>query len=468
VTLTSGGSNYTGNPAVTFTGDGSGAAATATVNLSTTTVYPVASVVIDAGGTGYTSGPTVGFSGGGGSGAAANASISQTTTTTYSVASVTVNTGGSGYSLTTPPTVSFSGGGGSGAVATATVGSMPSGLYWVSSITVDTPGSGYTTNPTVILTGGNPTTLATATAQVSGGTKYGQVWVVTAFAQTKTGARSMLQQEVASPVMGFAPGGALTLLGPNPIIDAMPNSNQYYIKGDDKNSCMDPISEPVHPAIDGYDDPNADPPTQSVQIITGSLPKPDHYLGAGGTPSVQNGYASLGESMTTPTGLNALIGNILSQTPTSSQYTTATSGSFDPSTTTLQSITYVNGDLTLSGNPVGNGILVVTGTLRWTGDFTWNGVIFVVGDGNVQNSGGGNTNINGSLYDAKIWDSYATMPHPNLLPSLGSPEFKWNGGGGNGIQYDHCLVTNLMTKIPSNYPPSTRPLKILSFRTLPY
>lgn len=63
-------------------------------------------------GTGYTSAPTVSFSGGGGSGAAATAYVSG-----GKIYGITVTNQGSGYTST--PTVSFSGGGGSGAAATA-------------------------------------------------------------------------------------------------------------------------------------------------------------------------------------------------------------------------------------------------------------------------------------------------------------------------------------------------------------
>jgi hypothetical protein len=98
-----------------------------------------------------------------------------------------------------------------------------------------------------------------------------------------------------------------------------------------------------------------------------------------------------------------------------------------------------------------------------SGNFGWNGLIFVVGDGNVQNSGGGNGQIVGSLFVAKIWDASHV-----LLPTLGTPTFHWNGGGGNGVQYDHCLASSLMTAVPPINYVSTTPLKILSFRILPY
>src|SRR5262249_40325132 len=138
------------------------------------------------------------------------------------------------------------------------------------------------------------------------GVKFGQVWLLTSYAQTKSGARSMLQMEVASPVLGIGWGGALTLDGPNPVIDAMPNSSNFTVMGQDAHSCSDP-ADPDHPAIDGYDDPNASPPTNSVSTIVNSLPRPLNYTGSGGTPSVQNGYGTLGETVTSPSEFKDFI-----------------------------------------------------------------------------------------------------------------------------------------------------------------
>ncbi len=60
VTVTSGGDGYTSAPTVTFTGgEGVGAAATATI-----TGNYVSAVAVTDGGAGYTSAPTVVFSGG--------------------------------------------------------------------------------------------------------------------------------------------------------------------------------------------------------------------------------------------------------------------------------------------------------------------------------------------------------------------------------------------------------------------
>jgi uncharacterized protein len=75
----------------------------------------VTSVAVTTPGTGYTSAPTVAFSGGGGSGAAATAIVSG-----GAIIGVTVTNPGTGY--TSAPTVAFSGGAGTGGAATASSG----------------------------------------------------------------------------------------------------------------------------------------------------------------------------------------------------------------------------------------------------------------------------------------------------------------------------------------------------------
>ena len=75
----------------------------------------VRNVRIGHGGAGYTSAPTVVFTGGGGTGAAATATINAD----GEVNGVAVTNSGTGY--TGKPTVSFTGGSGSGAIATASV-----------------------------------------------------------------------------------------------------------------------------------------------------------------------------------------------------------------------------------------------------------------------------------------------------------------------------------------------------------
>lgn len=78
----------------------------------------VVDYTISAAGSGYSSAPTVSFSGGGGSGVAATATISA-----GAVIGLTFTNFGSGY--TSAPTVSFSGGGGSGAAAVVYLSAFP-------------------------------------------------------------------------------------------------------------------------------------------------------------------------------------------------------------------------------------------------------------------------------------------------------------------------------------------------------
>lgn len=97
----------------------------------------VGDVVITNSGSGYTSAPTVAFTGGGGTGAAATATV-----TNGVVSSITITNVGSGYTST--PTIGFSGGGGSGAAATAimaatTLDAIPTTTISAGEITITIP-----------------------------------------------------------------------------------------------------------------------------------------------------------------------------------------------------------------------------------------------------------------------------------------------------------------------------------------
>lgn len=94
-------------------GDNANAAFTTSGTASSTVLNEgvgLSTVNVTAGGSSYTSAPTVAITGGGGSGAEATATISA-----GAVNAVTITTAGSGY--TSQPTFTFTGGGGSGATA---------------------------------------------------------------------------------------------------------------------------------------------------------------------------------------------------------------------------------------------------------------------------------------------------------------------------------------------------------------
>ena len=100
------------------------------VDLNAISQGGVFSVAVTNGGSGFTSPPTVTFTGGGGTGATGTAIISH-----GKVIGVTITDPGTGY--ITAPTISFSGGGGKGAAATATLTSESGGLSITGAVITD-------------------------------------------------------------------------------------------------------------------------------------------------------------------------------------------------------------------------------------------------------------------------------------------------------------------------------------------
>ena len=144
--------------------NGNGKDGTATVTL---TNGNVASVVVTAVGSGYTSDPTVVFTGGGGSGAEANVTRTSNTITAvnlwHTVTDVMVLDGGSGYS--SAPTVTFSAPSSGGTTATGTATVVDGRVV---SIAIVLAGSRYLTQPTITLSNTNGT--GTCTGSISGTT----------------------------------------------------------------------------------------------------------------------------------------------------------------------------------------------------------------------------------------------------------------------------------------------------------
>ncbi len=91
--------------------------------------------------------------------------------------------------------------------------------------------------------------------------------------------------------------------------------------------------------------------------------------------------------------------------------------------------TYVDGDCSLGG---GAGLLIVTGELTMSGNPSFEGLILVLGEGSVNRNGGGNGNIYGSITVAK----FDKTGNGGFL----APNFHTNGGGNSTIQYDSVAV----------------------------
>ena len=125
--------------------------------------------LVVAGGTGYTSLPTITVSGG--------TSLTGVTNPTFTVVVaqgkvVSVIAAGGGTFWTSPPTLTVTGGGGSGATAAYPTGCLATATATVAigavkSYTLTNPGFGYTAAPTVGLVGGGATTVASAFSVVA-------------------------------------------------------------------------------------------------------------------------------------------------------------------------------------------------------------------------------------------------------------------------------------------------------------
>ncbi|MFB3916756.1 MAG: hypothetical protein ACE14M_08505 [Terriglobales bacterium] len=354
----------------------------------------------------------------------------------------------------------------SGTNATATASVNPE--HGVTQITITDGGAGYPvgSSPTVTIAPPSSGTTAQGKATIgAGGGTWGPVYLVTAMAQTQSGARAMAQMEVGVTYNQFTMnlGGAVTMAGPAPPSpDASnffgtPNSNPFHIDGHDQNSCGETVTN--RPAIGAYDDPNNPTDPTAVDAILDALGRPQNYTGAGGETGsdVVNSYSSLGGI--TPQGLCAFVEsvktiatNIYPSNPSSIALGSSTSPIYD----------VVEGDLALGPNH-GYGMLVVTGNLTISGNYNWDGLIIVLGGATVNN-GGGNGQINGALFVA---NTNGGCP-ASTSATLGSPFIDWSGGGGNGIYYDHCKADNLINNVPFTATVSPHGLQVISVKTLVY
>jgi hypothetical protein len=220
------GFGYTSQPTVTFTGGAPGLSA----------------ITVGNGGTGYTTAPNVTISGGGGTGATARAIIDG-----GQVTGIEILNRGSGF--TAAPTVGITGGGGTGATATASLGNQPTAVVELStfsgptlspggqikSITItDDGGTYYTAAPTVTITsgdGGGATATAVLTpaananlvtvSVTNGGTGYTSVPTVAFVGGGGTGATAQASVTggvvtaitILNPGSGFISAPTVTITG---------------------------------------------------------------------------------------------------------------------------------------------------------------------------------------------------------------------------------------------------------------
>jgi len=99
-------------------------------------------------------------------------------------------------------------------------------------------------------------------------------------------------------------------------------------------------------------------------------------------------------------------------------------------------VTYVNGDLDITGDVTGAGILFVTGKLSIRGSLKWAGMALVVG-GSVDLSGHGAA-VEGNLYLANL--------QPGNPPTFGNPAV--TVGGSSTFQTNAALLRMVLRQLP--------------------
>jgi hypothetical protein len=287
---------------------------------------------------------------------------------------------------------------------------------------------------------------ASAGAALIPAQNYAPVYTLTSLAVTPSGSRRMVQMDVATDIIPNIPG-AMVMDGDLPSFSPG-SSNAFSATGTDQSSssnalrpqngtvCPPPGNEP---AVGGYD--NA-----SAAIINGSFAGPPDRSGnyTGSPANVANVGTALGAGgMNTVQGLTSLVNQVTAAALPANTYTNATALT-NPGTTSNPVINVVTGDLSVS-NLTGAGILLVQGNVTFTGNPNYNGVILVIGKGNITWSGGGNGTIDGAMLVANLYDS-----SNHLIPSgaPGAPLISFSGGGSMTVQYDSCWVAAMNQSSP--------------------
>ena len=453
--------NYTTVPTTFSTMGGGNNCSVAVTPVYGYQVQVPGGVTVTSGGL-YSSPPTVSIVGAPtapGSGTISGTSTLNSSASASAISGLTLVASGVGYTADPILTIAPPPAGVGNSTSTGTASTTPTNV--IAEIDVTNQGSGYTSPPLVTIgPPGAGGTQATAIAQLGAGVlPYGAVYLLTAMAQTQTGARAMAQMEVGVNYDHFSLnlGGALTLAGPSPAFGT-PNSAGFQMVGLDCPTCgparsgCNSSALPPRPAIGVYDDPNHPTNPTAVSSVVNALGKPNNYIGVNSSPDVENAYGSLGQP--SAQDLNAFTQSVTAMA--TNIYNSDPGNTLAVGTASRPVIDVVNGNLTL-GPQTGYGILLVTGNLVISGDYGWNGLILVVGSGSVTMNGGGNGQINGAVWIANTTGG-----------ALGSPVAAWSGGGGNGIRYNHCWADDLLAKIPYTPPISPKALQVVSLRNLVY
>ena len=230
-----------------------------------------------------------------------------------------------------------------------------------------------------------------------------------------------LPNESGNPISFALGGSTVTSTSGTDLSGTATGIDAYAVSEADKNT--------TNNVIDGCD-PDGTHCTGSGPNVTPGDPA---VLGDDNTPTFLKSVKNVRDFLYGPEGMKntAINEGRYFTTGADAIASTASLGQNNPDGV----LTFVEGDLTLSsGNPSGQGTLIVTGNLILDGNFNFNGVIMVLGAGNVLRNGGGHGNIYGAMYVANFAKTGADTD------KFQAPTFNTNGGGTANIQYSSDAV----------------------------
>jgi Tfp pilus assembly protein PilX len=296
---------------------------------------------------------------------------------------------------------------------------------------------------------------ASAGAALVPAQNYTPVYVLTALAVTPSGSRRMVQMDVATDTLPNIPG-AMVMDGPALAANFGPgSSNAFQALGAD-HAPIPPATTPYspqngtvcpppggEPALGAYNAASAAPLTGLPGSFTGPPDRSGNYTGVPG--NVANVSTQLGDGgMNTVQGLNQLVSVITASAIPANTYSTVSAALTNPGTVNNPVVNVVTGNATIN-NLTGSGILLVQGNLTLSGMPNYNGVILVIGTGNVSLSGMGHGVLDGAMLVANLYNSTN-----QLITSVapGIPNITFSGGGTMTVQYDSCWVAAMNQMTP--------------------
>jgi len=252
---------------------------------------------------------------------------------------------------------------------------------------------------------------------------------------------------------GYGPKGSkkqMELVVSRFIFDFSPNSTILTIGGNNGNAMTNfQIGDSEAKEYSGYD---LFHPTEYIPVFgvthandfnqVGTVvaaSKPDTVTGT--DPITQFSNSQLPYWLQSADSARAFVTEMKARAETNHRY--FTSSPLEMGTDANPKVTFVDGDATLVE---GAGLLIVTGKLISDGNVGFKGVILVLGQGEFDRSGTGNSDLLGAIVVAKFartWPSSENnQPHPFLTPI-----FSVSGGGTGLTQYsteaiDKALAAN--------------------------